>query len=91
MESLEQKIVKAVHVLPDDKKAEVLEFVENLKENSEATYGTESVKNKVKIEEEKHALRMSIVGIANSGKGDLSQRVDEILAEGANKAFELLP
>ncbi len=85
MENLEQKIVEAVHVLPDDKKAEVLEFAENLKGNSETTNGTESKeelsnKNKARLERV-----MKLSGMGSSKTGDVSQRVDEILAEGINK------
>ncbi len=83
MENLEQKIVEAVHVLSDDKKAEVLEFAENLKGNSETTNGTESAEESRKQSRRKKL--MSMVGIAKSGRGDLSEKVDEILAEGANR------
>ncbi len=83
MENLEQKIVEAVHVLPDDKKAEVLEFAENLKEDATTANGTESVEE-VRQKSRRKKL-MSMVGIAKSGRGDLSEKVDEILAEGANR------
>ncbi|MGI8670834.1 MAG: hypothetical protein ACR2J3_13470 [Aridibacter sp.] len=86
MENLEQKIVEAVHILPDDKKAKVLEFAENLKE--EKSNGAKSEKDRKNDEEaQKARLKrlMKLSGMGNSGHSDTSQRVDEILAEGANK------
>lgn len=83
MENLEQKIVEAIHVLPDDKKAEVLEFVENLKDkstNGTQTLEDEEVRQKARLERLK-----KLSGMGSSGHSDTSQRVDEILAEGANK------
>ena len=83
MKDIEQEISQIVHVLPAEKQAKVLEFAEILKKESETTNGRKIEKEL--NDEEKHALRMSLVGIGNSGKGDISQRVDEILAKGINK------
>ncbi len=84
MENLEQKIVEAVHVLPDDKKAEVLVFVENLK--NDATNGVQSADDKEEAKQKARLERLKkLSGMGNSGHSDTSQRVDGILAEGINK------
>ncbi len=82
--NLEQTLLEKIHVLPPEKQAKVLEFVEEIEVES-STNGQTNGDETDLIEQEKQELRMSLVGIAKSGKGDLSQRVDEILAEGANK------
>ena len=79
----EQVLIEKNHILPEEKKAKVLEFVEQVEKETEATNGTETrIDSSI---EEKRKARMSLVGIGKSGKGDVSQRVDEILAEGINK------
>ncbi len=82
--NLEQTLLEKIHVLPPEKQAKVLEFVEEI-EVEGSTNGQTNGDETDLIEQEKQELRMSLVGIAKSGKGDLSQRVDEILAESANK------
>ncbi|MCY7376989.1 MAG: hypothetical protein LH472_13605 [Pyrinomonadaceae bacterium] len=78
--NLETVIAEKVHALPIGKQAKVLEFVEDL--------AHEEVKSKNKPEktdEEKRQGRLALIGIGKSGRSDLSERVDEMLAEGANK------
>ncbi len=83
MKDIEIEIINTVHVLPPEKQAEVLEYAENLKAEAASQNGDKN--REEKSVEEKHKLRMSLVGIGKSGKGDVSRRVDEILAEGINK------
>lgn len=82
MKDIEQEITEIVHVLPAEEQAKVLEFAENLKKETETTNGAET-------EDEKENARikslMQLKGIGRSGRSDTSRRVDEILAEGANK------
>lgn len=78
--NLETVIAEKVHALPIGKQAKVLEFVEDLEH--EAIKLNESPE---KTEEEKRQGRLALIGMGESGRGDLSGRVDEILAEGANK------
>ena len=82
MKDIEQEITEVVHVLPVEKQAQVLEFAETLKKETETT-------NEAETEDEKKKARlerlMRLSGIGRSGRSDVSQRVDEILAEGANK------
>ncbi len=59
----------------------MLEFVENLANGEDKANGKHE-----KTEEEKRQARLSIIGIACSkGKGDISQRAEEILAEEIDK------
>ncbi len=78
--NLETIIAKKVHALPNGKQARVLEFVEDLEHES-----VESKDEFEKTEEEKRQGRLALIGIGKSGRSDLSERVDETLAEGANK------
>ena len=78
--NLETMIAEKVHALPNGKQAKVLEFVEDLEHES-----VESKKGLKKTEEEKRQGRLALIGIGKSGRGDLSERVDETIAEGANK------
>ncbi len=83
MKDIEQEITEVVHVLPAEKQAKVLEFAENLKKETETANGT-----KTKTDEEAKARLervMKLSGIGRSKTGDVSERVDEILAEGINK------
>jgi len=83
MKDIEQEITEVVHVLPAEKQAKVLEFAENLKKETETANGT-----KTKTDEEAKARLervMKFSGIGRSKTGDVSERVDEILAEGINK------
>ncbi len=80
--NLEQTLIEKIHILPPEKQAKVLEYVQEIEisENRQMN-GDELVEAKQK---ERHKKLMSMVGIAK-GRKDLSTSVDEILAEGANK------
>lgn len=83
--NLEQTLIEKIHVLPPEKQAKILEFVEEIEVEGSTNGQTiideaEEAKQKVR-----HEKLMSMVGIASSGRGDLSEKVDEILAEGINK------
>ncbi len=80
--NLETVIQEKVHALPTYKQAKVLEFVEDLEKFE--TNGDEAQNNK-SVETEKKAKRFSIIGIGNSGKGDIASRAEEILMEGITK------
>lgn len=83
MKDIEQEITEVVHTLPAEKQAQVLDFAETLKEELEATNGRQP---RIDAEAEvRHAARMKLVGIGRSKSGNVSERVDEILAEGINK------
>nr|HQU86341.1 hypothetical protein [Pyrinomonadaceae bacterium] len=72
--------IEKIHVLPPEKQAKVLEYVEEIE--------VEGLENNVQLdskEEERRKKLMRFVGIASSKTGDISERVDEILAEGINK------
>ena len=80
--NLEQTLIEKIHVLPPEKQAKVLEFVQEIEiSENRQTNGDELAESKQK---ERHKKLMSMVGIAK-GRKDLSTSVDEILAEGANK------
>ena len=83
--TIEQTISKKVHTLPLEKQAKVLEYVEEI----EVTVSTNGHSNGEESEEAKQKARlervMKLCGIGRSKTGDVSQRVDEILAEGINK------
>jgi len=76
--NLEQTLIEKIHVLPPDKQAKVLEFVEDI----EVAVSANEINPK---EEERRKKLMRFVGIARSKSGNVSERVDEILAEGINK------
>ena len=80
--NLETIIQEKVHALPPIKQAKVLEFLEELETVEDSSNG--NVK-RAKTEEEKRQGRLSLIGIGSSGRSDISERVDELLAEGANK------
>ena len=81
--NIEQTLFQKIHVLPPEKQAKVLEYVEEI----EVIVSTNGNNNNDIDEQtlEKHRRRMRLVGIASSKSGTVSQRVDEILAEGINK------
>lgn len=84
MANLEQTLIEKIHVLPPEKQAQVLEFVQEIEVATAAngqTNGDESEETKQKARRER---LMSMVGMAQ-GRKDLSASVDEVLAEGANK------
>ena len=83
--NIEEKLIEKIHILPPEKQAKVLEFVQEIEvENltNGQIKGDESEEAKQKARRER---LMSMVGIAKSGRGDLSEKVDEILADGANR------
>ena len=80
--NLETVIQKKVHALPPVKQARVLAYVEDLEVEETKTNGNAKPE---KTEEEKRQGRLALIGMGKSGRSDLSTRVDEILAEGANK------
>lgn len=78
----EQVLIQKFQVLPAEKKAKVLEFVEELEREPETT-------NRKEVEPDaqakaRHAARMKLVGTGRSKSGNVSERVDKILAEGIN-------
>lgn len=78
MANLEKTLIEKIHVLPPEKQAKVLEYVQEIE--------VEITENKIDTkEEERRKKLMRFVGIARSKSGDVSERVDEILAEGINK------
>ena len=80
--NLEQTLIEKIHVLPPEKQAKILEYVQEIEiSENRQTNGDELSEAKQK---ERHKKLMSMVGIAK-GRKDLSTNVDEILAEGANK------
>ena len=84
--NLEQTLIQKIHVLPKEKQVKVLEFIEEI----EVEVSTNGQTNGDLTEEEKrqknrHKRLMSMAGIARSGRSDLSEKVDEILAEGINR------
>lgn len=80
--NLEIVIQEKVRALPPRKQEKVLAFVEDLE--SEETKPNGSAK-RGKTEEEKHAGRMALAGMFSSGRSDISERAEEILAEGVDK------
>ncbi len=78
MANLEKTLIEKIHVLPPEKQAKVLEYVQEIE--------VEITENKIDTkEEERRKKLMRFVGIARSKSGDVSERVDEILAEGIDK------
>lgn len=78
--NLETIIAEKVHALLPVQQAKVLEFVEDLEHESLNPNDAPE-----KTEEEKRQGRLALIGIGRSGRSDLSESVDEILADGANK------
>ncbi|CAN5429110.1 hypothetical protein BH20ACI1_BH20ACI1_06370 [soil metagenome] len=76
---IEEKLIEKIHALPKEKQAKVLEFVEEIE------VSTNGQKTDEEKEKERHKRLMSLVGIGRSKSGNVSERVDEILAEGINK------
>lgn len=81
----EQVLIEKIHILPEEKKAKVLEFVEEIGKESEAindnkTQAGDDAKERARLER-----LMGLKGIGRSGRSDISQQVDEILAQGINK------
>lgn len=83
--NLEQTLIEKIHVLPPEKQAKVLEFVEEIEVEGSTNGQTNGEKSEEAKQKARHAKLMKMVGIARSGRSDLSEKVDEILAEGANR------
>ncbi len=83
--TIEEKLIEKIHALPKEKQAKVLEFVEEI----EVEISTNGRTNGDESEEAKQKARLErllkLAGMGNSGRSDISERVNEILAEGANK------
>ena len=77
--NLEQTLIEKIHVLPPEKQAKVLEFVEEIEVEDLDN------NNQLSPKEERRKKLWRFVGIASSKSGDISEWVDEILAEGINK------
>ncbi len=83
MKDIEIEIMNTVHVLPPEKQVEVLDFVKKIEVSTNGkTNGDESEEAKQKARLERV---MKLSGMGNSDFTDTSEKVDEILAEGANK------
>ncbi len=81
--NLEQTLIEKIHVLPPEKQAKVLEFVQEIEiSENRQTNGDESEETKQKARIERV---MKLCGMGDSGFTDTSQKVDEILSEGINK------
>ncbi len=82
--NLETVIQEKVHALPIVKQEKVLAFVEDLEEKIELD--DNGNQDKKAADFEKEVERFSIIGIGRSkGKGDVSRRAEEILAEEIDK------
>ena len=82
--NVEQTIIDKVHALPQEKQEKVLEFVEQLQSDGSFVVPVENSADDQK-EELRYKELMAIIGIARSGRNDLSEKVDELLDEGANR------
>jgi hypothetical protein len=81
--NLEQTLIEKIHVLPPEKQAKVLEYVQEIEiSENRQTNGDESAEAKQKARLER---LMKLSGMGESGFTDTSERVDEILSEGINK------
>jgi hypothetical protein len=81
--NLEQTLIEKIHVLPPEKQAKVLEYVQEIEiSENRQTNGDESSEAKQKARLER---LMKLSGMGESGFTDTSERVDEILSEGINK------
>lgn len=82
--NLEQTLIQKIHVLPPEKQAKVLEYVEEIEVEKSSNRNLNGEVSDEARQKARHKKLMSMVGIAK-GRKDLSTSVDEILAEGANK------
>jgi len=81
--NLEQTLIEKIQVLPPEKQAKVLEYVEEIEiSESRQLNSDESAEAKRKARLKR---LMKLSGMGESGFTDTSERVDEILAEGINK------
>ena len=84
--NLEQTLIQKIHVLPKEKQVIVLEFIEEIEVEVSTNGQTNGdLTDEEKRQKNRHKRLMSMVGIARSGRSDLSEKVDEILAEGINR------
>lgn len=82
MTAIAETIVEKLNVLPLAEQEKVLHYVENLIQHNGTSANGKSLEQ-TEIDRKRKA-RQSLIGIAR-GSEDLSSRVDEMLAEGANK------
>ena len=80
--NMEQILGEKIHALPYPAQTRVLQFVETLEKEVDSANDKETDEAK---QQARHARLMSLVGIGQSKSGNVSERVDEILAEGINK------
>lgn len=81
--NLEKTLIEKLHVLPPEKQAKVLEYVQEIEiSENRQTNGDESEEAKQKARFER---LMKLSGMGECGFTDTSESVDEILAEGINK------
>lgn len=78
--NLETLIQEKVHALPTSKQEKVLEFVEDLVIEENKSNGKPEM-----TEEEKRQGRLALIGMFSSGQSDISERAEEILADGINR------
>lgn len=83
--TIEQTLMEKIRVLPKEKQAKVLEYVEEIEVETSANSQTNGGLSDEEKQEARLKRLMRLSGIASSGHTDTSQRVDEILAEGINK------
>ena len=83
---LEQTLIQKFRILPKEKQVKVLEFIEEIEVEVSTNGQTNGdLTDEEKRQKNRHKRLMSMVGIARSGRSDLSEKVDEILAEGINR------
>ncbi len=82
--NIEQKLIEKIHVLPPEKQAKVLEFVQEIEVENLTNGQTDNDEPEEAQQKARRERLMSMVGMAK-GRKDLSISVDEILADGANK------
>lgn len=71
--NLETVINQEIHALTESEQAQVLDFIQNLKEKNQ------NVSNEQTSTDEKPKKRYSFIGIMRSNVGDISARAEEIL------------
>lgn len=83
--NLEQTLIEKIHILPPEKQAKVLEYVEEI----EVEGSINGQKNSDKSAQANQTARLerlkALSGMGSSGFTDTSERVDEILAEGIDR------
>lgn len=82
---LEQNLIEKIHVLSPEKQAKVLEYVREIEVEISADGQTNGDEAEEAKQKERLERVMKLSGMGSSGFTDTSEKVDEILAEGANK------